>query len=100
MQFIALDFKRHHGKLPGLTTCDNTHVRSAMVHARYFGTFSKQLYLRFMDFMKILSWRAKIKRTKEQFFYGANKSVSPTRIESSIVMLAPIRAHPLSVRAA
>ena len=71
-----------------------------MIHARFFGTFSGQLHLRLMNFIKIPSVRGKIKRTQAQFLYGANNSVFPTRIESSIVMLALTRARPLRVRAA
>jgi len=59
MQFIALDFKGHHGKLPGLTTCDNTHVPSAMIHDSFFGAFSLRLYMQSKDFINIPSIRVR-----------------------------------------
>ena len=53
-----------------------------------------------MNFMKILSLRANQMRTRAQFLHGANHSVSPPRIESSIVLLMLASARPLRVRAA
>ena len=74
-----------------------------MIHVGFFGAFFNQLHTLFinlMNFMKILSMRANQMRTRAQFLHGANHSVSPTRIESSIVLLVLARARPLRVRAA
>ena len=59
MQFIALDFNGHHGKLPCLAACDSTNIRSGIVHAQFFGSFARHLYMQSFYFIQILSVRAR-----------------------------------------